>query len=82
MPLYFLMKLKHVQLPLRVNTPEEIRLVSVLKATGLIEAEIHALESIGRYIPSQAATVICITEEGTAKLDSWIGDRAPIRRRA
>ncbi|MBJ2157335.1 hypothetical protein JC881_16245 [Variovorax sp. IB41] len=82
MPLYFLMRLQHVQLPLRVDAPEEVRLVSVLKATGLIEAKIHALASTGPYIPSQSATVTCITEEGMAELDSWIGEFGSRRRRA
>jgi hypothetical protein len=82
MPLYFLMRLQHLQLPLRVDAPEEIRLVSVLKATGLIEAAIHALESKGPYIPSQFATVTCITEEGMAELDNWIGELGSKRRRA
>ena len=80
MPLYFLMRLQHLQLPLRVETREEIKLASVLKATGLIEAEIHPLKSTGPYLPSQVATVICITEEGKAVLDHWIYERSKPRR--
>lgn len=68
MPLLFLMKLQHRRLPLRVVKSEEIRRVSVLLATGLIEAEIQALDSTTRYAPSQAATVIRITEEGLAEI--------------
>lgn len=45
MPLLFLMRLQQVQLPVRVADPEEVRYVSVLLATGLIEAEIRALRS-------------------------------------
>ncbi|TWD85844.1 hypothetical protein FB547_105356 [Variovorax beijingensis] len=68
MPLLFLMRLQHVQLPVRVADPEEIRCVSVLLATGLIEAEIRALRSSARYAASQVATVICITEDGLAEI--------------
>ncbi|WP_241027079.1 hypothetical protein [Variovorax sp. RKNM96] len=52
--------------------------MSVLKATGLIEAEIHALESTGQYAPSQVATVTCITEEGMVELAHWIYERGPM----
>jgi hypothetical protein len=68
MPLLFLMKLQHRRLPLRVVKPEEIRRVSVLMATGMIEAEIEALDSTVRYASSQAATVVRITEEGFAEI--------------
>ncbi|MBJ2154561.1 hypothetical protein JC881_02135 [Variovorax sp. IB41] len=82
MPLYFLMRLQHMQLPLRVETREEIKLVSVLKATGLIEAEIHALEWTKSYALSRSATVLCITAEGMAELDRWIYEKDPRPRRA
>ena len=82
MPLYFLMRLQHLPLPLRVETRKEIKLVSVLKATGLIEAEIHPLESTESYAPSQVATVICITEQGMAELEHWIYERGPKPSRA
>jgi adenine deaminase len=82
MPLYFLMRLQHLQLPLRVETREEIKLVSVLKATGLIEAEIHPLQSHGSYAPPATATVICITDEGKTELEKWVYGRAPERHRA
>jgi len=68
MPLLFLMRLQQVQLPVRVANPEEVRYVSVLLATGLIEAEIRALRSNGRYAVSQVATVVRITEDGLAEI--------------
>jgi hypothetical protein len=68
MPLLFLIRLLHAQLPLRVADPEEIRAVSVLLATGLIDAEIKALDSTGRYAAPRAATVIRIKEDGFAEL--------------
>ncbi|WP_233101481.1 hypothetical protein [Variovorax sp. IB41] len=71
-----------MQLPLRVETREEIKLVSVLKATGLIEAEIHALEWTKSYALSRSATVLCITAEGMAELDRWIYEKDPRPRRA
>lgn len=70
MPLLFLMRLALVDLPLKVFRPEEIMHVSVLKATGLIEAEFTPpLRSNGKYVPTQTAIVICITDEGMAELE-------------
>jgi len=39
MPLFLLLRLHRVQLPVRVTDPEEVRQVSMLLAIGLIEAE-------------------------------------------
>lgn len=68
MPLSFLMRLLYARLPVRVANPEDIRHVSVLLATGLIEAEIQALESTVRYATSHVATVLRITEAGFTEL--------------
>ncbi|WP_431113357.1 hypothetical protein [Variovorax paradoxus] len=67
--LLFLMKLQHVQLPARITFPEEIRHVSVLLATGLIEATIEAVGVSTRYnVPSRLATVRCIADEGLREI--------------
>jgi hypothetical protein len=73
MPLWFLMRLQHEQFPVRVVEPGEIRYVSVLTATGLIEAEVGALEATTRYAASRLATVTRITEDGRAEI-ARIGD--------
>lgn len=57
-----------MQLPARIADPEEVRAVSVLLATGLIDAEIQALEPTARYAASPFAKVIRITEDGFAEL--------------
>lgn len=81
MPLYFLMRLRNAELPLTVSQPDEIKLVSVLKATGLIEASFDPpLSSVGTYAQAQRACVLCLTEEGLAELDDWIS--GPRQRRA
>lgn len=70
MPLTFLMSLQHVPLPKKVVTPEDIRHVSVLKATGLIEAEIApALDGSGKYKNARNAIVTRITREGLAEIN-------------
>jgi len=79
MPLSFLYRLKHVQLPVRVVEPEEIRHVSVLLATGLIEAEITTLSSITAYVLPRLATVTCITQAGHAELAAMSEVAAPVR---
>ena len=68
MPLLFLMRLQHTPLPVRVVQPEEIRHVSVLVATGLIEAEISPLKPTDTYAASRMATVMRITAEGLAEI--------------
>lgn len=75
MPRLFLMRLLHVRLPARITDPEDIRAVSVLAATGLIEAEIETLGSTARYAASRVATVFRITEEGYAELGSMLDTR-------
>ncbi|WP_412511225.1 hypothetical protein [Variovorax paradoxus] len=70
MPLTFLMSLQHVPLPKKVVTPEDVRHVSVLKATGLIEAEIApALDGSGKYKNARNAIVKRITKEGMAEIN-------------
>ncbi|KQU91603.1 hypothetical protein ASC78_01325 [Variovorax sp. Root318D1] len=73
MPLLFLMRLLRTQLPVQVVEPEEIRDVSVLIATGLIEARITALQPAGRYTKASIATVEGITDEGLAEI-AKLGD--------
>ncbi|BEP52322.1 MULTISPECIES: hypothetical protein [Variovorax] len=68
MPLLFLLRLQHTLLPVRVALPEEVRIVSVLVATGLIEAEFAPVRPAGRDAASRIATVRRITEEGLAEL--------------
>jgi len=68
MPLLFLMRLQHTPLPVRVVQPEEIRNVSVLVATGLIEAEIAPLKPTDPYAASRMATVMRITDDGLAEI--------------
>ncbi|MEJ1126142.1 hypothetical protein V9L20_01095 [Variovorax sp. CCNWLW225] len=68
MPYLFLMRLLHLQLPARITDPEDIHAVSVLLATGLIEAEIQALDPTGPYVASRFAKVIRITEDGYDEL--------------
>jgi len=68
MPLFFLLRLQHVQLPVRVTDPEEVRYVSVLLATGLIEAVFVSIRSRTRHCVEQVATVTRITEAGLAEV--------------
>lgn len=68
MPLWFLLQLHHEQLPIEIVEPAEIRCVSVLTATGLIEAEIGALGATARYAASQQAKVTRITEDGREEI--------------
>lgn len=71
MPLTYLLHLEHLRLPLHVTDAQDVRRVSVLKATGLVEAEIDpAFDPGGNYRLAQAALVVCITEDGHAELDS------------
>lgn len=73
MPLFLLLRLHRVQLPVRVTDPEEVRQVSMLLAIGLIEAEFAAVRSRARQAVWQVATVTRITEEGFAEI-AQMGD--------
>ena len=68
MPLSFLKRLQHVQLPVRVACPEEIRHVTVLVATGLIDAEMTTPAPTKPHAVPRLATVIRITDDGRAEL--------------
>ena len=68
MPLSFLSRLHRVQLPVRVTDPEEVRKVSVLLATGLIEVEFNVIKSRAVRDGNRVPTVIRITEDGLAEL--------------
>jgi hypothetical protein len=70
-PLTYLLHLEHVRLPLHVTDAQDVRRVSVLKATGLVEAEIDpAFDPGGNYRLAQAALVVCITDDGHAEIES------------
>jgi hypothetical protein len=81
MPLSFLKRLQHVQLPVRVASPEEIRHVCVLLATGLIDAEIPTLSATTPYVLPRLAIVTRITTEGHAELAKMNEVPCPGRRR-
>ena len=72
MPLRYLLHLEHANLPMHVTDAQDVRRVSVLKATGLIEAAIDPAFDTdhGSYRLAQAALVVCITEEGHAEIAS------------
>ncbi|MDQ0028035.1 hypothetical protein J2X90_005871 [Variovorax paradoxus] len=75
MPLFYLLSLQHVTLPKVVTRPEDVQHVSVLKATGLIEAEIaSALDSAGKYNVARTAVVLRITEDGDAEINRMLNE--------
>lgn len=91
MPLTYLLKIAHGRFPVEVTDPQEIKRVSVLKATGLIEARISPATGGDRiYRKAERAVVFGITAEGRRELfamrpnlpqaDLNSPDRAPERR--
>lgn len=78
MPLTYLLQLEHARLPLHVIGAPDVRRVSILKATGLVEATIEpALATGGSYRQAQAALVTCITDDGHAEIAKLRGRSAP-----
>jgi hypothetical protein len=73
MPLSLLSRLQRVQLPVCVTHPDEVRKISVLLATGLVEAEFSTIPSHIRHAEECVATVTRITEEGLAELETVSG---------
>jgi len=76
MHLLFLLRLQYVELPTEVVRPEEIKHVSVLKATGLIEAEIApAIDPSGKFNVARTAIVTAITDDGVAEITKLCTER-------
>ncbi|WP_409173123.1 hypothetical protein [Variovorax sp. H27-G14] len=66
--------MEHVRLPMHVTDAQDVRRVSVLKATGLIEATIDpAFDPGGNYRLAQAALIVCITDEGHGEIQKLRG---------
>jgi hypothetical protein len=74
-PLSYLLHLENARLPMHVTGAQDVRRVSVLKATGLIEAAIDPAYDTGKgsYRLAQDALVICITDDGHAEIDRLRG---------
>jgi hypothetical protein len=69
MPLLYLLYLQTVVLPKVVTRPEDVQYGSVLKATGLVDADIApAADGGGKYSVARTATVTRITEDGMAEI--------------
>ncbi|SEK17176.1 MULTISPECIES: hypothetical protein [unclassified Variovorax] len=68
-PLEYLLQLLRTRLPVDVIDANELKVVSLLKATGLIEAQLASSGAAkNRYWGSSGATVTRITEHGMAEL--------------
>lgn len=68
-PIAYLCHLLQETLPTKVTEPRELKLVALLKATELIEAEISAANGAHRgYLSIRAATVTRITDSGMTEL--------------
>lgn len=75
-PIRYLFWIYHRQLPMKVSTPQEIRLVSALTVAGLVEARmVAAPDARGRYWPAAEATIFALTEEGLKVLFEYIAEK-------
>ncbi|SFQ68655.1 hypothetical protein SAMN05216567_12654 [Variovorax sp. OK605] len=69
MPIEYLLEIEHSPFPLRVKHPEAIRSIAVLKAVGLLEADIYPpLDLCARFGDYQLAVVSGITAQGREEL--------------
>lgn len=76
MPLFCLMRLQHARFPLRLEKPEDVRRISVLAATGLVEAEFNTPPALkGAYVVPRIVVVKRITEDGMQELERFVGER-------
>ncbi len=81
MPLFCLMRLQHARFPLRLERPEDVRRISVLAATGLVEAEFDAPPALrGAYVAPQVVVVKGITDHGMQELRQFVAQRGGTRR--
>ncbi|MEZ2295178.1 hypothetical protein [Variovorax sp. RCC_210] len=76
MPLFCLMRLQHARFPLRLEEPEEVRRISVLAATGLVDAEFGAHPTLrGSYVAPRIVVVKGITTDGLQELARFVNER-------
>lgn len=76
MPLFCLMRLQHARFPLRLEKPEDVRRISILAATGLVEAEFNTPPALkGAYVVPRIVVVKCITDDGLQELERFVGER-------
>lgn len=69
MPIEYLLEIENAPFPFRVDEPAAIRYIAVLKAVGLVEAEIYpALDLRARFGDYQVAVVSGITAQGREEL--------------
>lgn len=69
MPIEYLLEIENAPLPFRVNEPGAIKFIAVLKAVGLVEAEIYPpLDLRARFGDYQSAVVSAITLQGREEL--------------
>lgn len=81
MPLFCLMRLQHARFPLRLERPEDVRRISVLAATGLVEAEFDTpAAGKGAYVAPQVVVVTRITDHGLQELKQFVGERVVGRK--
>ncbi|MFM9926358.1 hypothetical protein VLK31_25450 [Variovorax sp. H27-G14] len=81
MPLFCLMRLQHARFPLRLERPEDVRRISVLAATGLVEAEFVAPAALrGAYVAPQVVVVTRITEHGLQELKQFVAQGGGTRK--
>lgn len=75
MPIEYLLEIENAPFPFRVKAPDVIRHIAVLKAVGLVEAEIYPpLDLRARFGDYQLAVVSGITAQGRAELvREWSG---------
>jgi hypothetical protein len=71
------MRLQHARFPLRLDKPEDVRRISILAATGLVEAEFNTPPALkGAYVVPRIAVVKRITDDGSLKKfeTTWFGE--------
>lgn len=74
MPLDYLIKLHHGQLPVTVTSPADLKQISLLKATGLIEATLALSGAPDKAFQRiEAALVQSITDAGKAEITAATG---------
>lgn len=69
MPIEYLLEIENAPFPFRVEQPDVIKYIAVLKAVGLVEAEIYPpLDLCARFGDYQSAVVCGITAQGREEL--------------
>lgn len=76
MPMDFLARIQHEQFPLTIADPDQINSAAVLRAAGMIEADVPAAQPTDSQPMQKPAVIVAITALGQHELQKYLSAAA------